>query len=211
MARAASRAGARGVSSPTRALARPLARVGDPYVTLAGNIIQPERIPVDVEEDQPQLTEKSFKPSQRRALKELPAAVNILNAVACVFLYTVLGIGDREIAAALKTTLADVKQIREHPAYTECFNSIVSEFISANSDLIHSRIAAYSHDALSRIADIALNGKQEGNVLRASTDIMDRGGFTKKDLGKSGSGMDELRIIVTKGDADVQVDVRRAT
>lgn len=193
--------------SSRRAVATKLARVGDPYVMPDGSRIHPEGLYVDVEADQPKLSTRTFKPTQRRAIKELPADTGVLNAVACVFMYTVLGIGEREIAAAIKTTTDDVKKIKAHPAYGECFDGVVEEFINANSDLIQSRLAAYAHPVLSRVADIALNGKQETNALRASTDLLDRGGFAKRDVSKGPSGMDDLRIIVTKGDATVQVDV----
>ena len=112
------------------------------------------------------LTASDYKPKRRRTVKDLPAPVATLNAVACVFMYTTLGLGDREIADTLNITTKQLKDVRGHPAYAECFDAITAEFININSDLINARIAAYSHDALTEIANIALNGKEEKNRLR---------------------------------------------
>lgn len=191
-----------------RALAISLARPGDPYVMADGQVYQPAKMARDVTEGQPKLTPKTFKPTARRSLKELPADAAILNGVACVIMYTVLGIGDREIAAAMKVDTDSVKKIKAHHAYAECFDSVVSEFVSANSDLLHARLAAYSHDALTGVADIAFNGRKEENRLRAGMDILDRGGITKKDTRTINNVMNELRITIVKSDGkDVSVNV----
>lgn len=193
-------------------LTKPLARPGDPFVTARGLRIQPENAPVDVEANQPKLTSKNYRASVKRTLKDLPGTPDIMNGVGCILLYTLMGVGDREIATALKIEVAQVKMVRKSAPYGECFDAIAGEFVNANSDLISARIAAYGHDALTGLAHIAMNGKQEGNKLRANIDILDRGGFTKKDnAARSVGGMNELRIVVIDGDKKIGVELGQET
>lgn len=187
--------------------ARTLARPGDPYVMPDGRQIQPEGDRIDVVSNQSKLDVKSFKASRRRVLKELPAQPSVLNAIGCAVMYSILGIADREIAQALNCKASELQNIKSHPAYGECFGALVSEFINANSDLIHSRIAAYGHDSLTRVAHLAINGTKEEVSLRASQDLLDRGGFTKKDVNRGANGMDELRITITRGGEDVKINL----
>lgn len=186
-----------------------LARPGDPYVAPDQSVVPPEpinrtKVPTGTQTIDPE----TFKPVERRTLKDLPAPVNQVNGVACIFMYTMLGIGDREIAGALKISLEEVRGIRKHSAYIECFNTVVGTFIDANSDHIHSRIAAYSHGALSQIAKVAFFGSKENLKLRASQDLMDRAGHQRKDANARSDGiMNELRIIVVEGEGKVNVSL----
>lgn len=159
-----------------------LARVGDPFVAPDGSIIQPT-YPEDyfprLKEDT-RIDPVKFRGKRRRNIDELPAAVNIMTACGAVMLYTMYGIGDREIANALKCTVIDIEEIRAHPAYGEYLELIGAEIISAESDNITHRLAAYAHGALDTVAHVSRNGKLENNRLRASIDILDRGGFAPK-------------------------------
>jgi len=186
-------------------LARPLAKWGDPYVTPQGSIIQPDHINGGVEETPP-LNVIQYKPAKKRTTKDLPAPPLTINAIACVFMYTMLGLGDREIADTLKISVAKLEMIRKHSAYAECFEIVTGEFISINSEMIHARIAAYGHDALSSVADIALKGKDEKNRLRGSMFLMGAGGFGAKDQQKS-IAQNDLRIVIINKEHDVRVEV----
>jgi hypothetical protein len=193
----------------SRLIARALAKPGDPYVTLDGRQIRPEG------EDEgivmaPKVADHSFTPTKKRSLGDLPGEPKLMNAFACVILYTVLGVSDREIAVAMGTKTDEVKRIKGLANYKECFDTAVSEFINANSNFLHARIAAHSHAALDRVIDIATNGKKEETALRASVDLLDRGGVTKKEQDKFRPTMDELRITITRGGEDVSVDLSRA-
>ena len=153
------------------------------------------------------LDAESFRPLKKRNIKDLPAEVPMINGVGAVFMYTLLGVSDREIAEALKVTVSEVEQVRAHTAYKECFDIVVAEFISKNSDLLAARIAAYSHSALDTVGNIALNGKKEETKLRASIDLLDRAGVKAKDvearnLGNKGN---ELRIVVVEPGADTKL------
>ena len=186
-----------------------LARVGDPYVTDKGERLRPlvgngkdtkqyELPPVDP---------KSFRVRRKRTLKDMPAPISVMHGIAAVFMYTVLGIGDREISLCLKCDAEDVKALRNHPGYTELFEGVSKAFIDANSDLIHARIAAYGHAALNSIADIAVNGQKEADKLKASQDIMNRGGHISEQMMKQNAGMSALRILVVDGTKALGVEV----
>lgn len=189
-----------------------LARVGDPLIAEDGKQIDPEGYvggkPLPKERPAIVLEAESFRPLKKRNLKELPAEIGTVNGVAAVFMYTMLGIGDREIADALGIDVQRVEDVRAHTAYKECFDIVVSEFINKNSDLLAARIAAYSHSALDVVGNIALNGKKEENQLRASIDMLDRAGVRPKDMvEKNTASKSELRIIVVDGAKDVSVNV----
>ena len=187
-------------------LPRPLAKWGDPYVTDKGTIVHPDVKAGSIDESVPKMDVAEYKPRRRRTVKDLPAPVSTLNAVACVFMYTTLGLGDREIADTLNITVKQLKDVRGHPAYAECFEAITAEFININSDLINARIAAYSHDALTEIASIALNGKEERNRLRGSTYLMNAGGYGDKSNMGNGAAKNDLRIVIIGKDQDVRIE-----
>lgn len=189
-----------------------LARVGDPLVSETGQKIDPEGYvngkPLPPEKPSLVLDAVAFRPLKKRNLKDLPAEIGTINGVAAVFMYTMLGIGDREIADALGIDVRRVEEVRNHSAYRECFDIVVAEFINKNSDMLAARIAAYSHSALDVVGNIALNGKKEENQLRASIDMLDRAGVRPKDMESRGqSNKSELRIIVVDAAKDVRVDV----
>ena len=108
-----------------RLLAKRLAKAGDPYVKPDGTIVPPDRINGGVD-PMPKMDLKEYKPRRRRNVKDLPAPVPTLNGIACVFMYTTLGLGDREIADTLKINVKQLKELRDHPAYAECFEAVTS-------------------------------------------------------------------------------------
>lgn len=197
-------------TKPGRALARP----GDPLVTATGDIIEPEdegrkrRADLAEKIETHKIDPSNFKSVKRRTVKELPGEPHVINAVSVVFMYTLLGLGDREIADILKTDVKEIRDIRMHEAYNECFQIIHSEFVNANSDLLTSRIAAYSQDALTTVGELAKEGKKEEVRLRASTDLLDRAGVRAKDLeNKSAVAKTELRITIVDGEKTTKLDV----
>lgn len=193
------------VASKSKSLAKPLARVGDPYILPDGRQLQPEGTPVDVVV--PKVDVRTYKPSKKRVLKELPAEPAMMNAFGCVILYTTLGLSDREIAQAINAKPEDVRSLRANPMYSEVFTTLIDEFINANSESIHSRIAAMGMECVTNVADIAMNGTKEETKLRANMDLLDRGGFSKKDRGQPSNGMDEFRIVITRSGDTKPVDL----
>jgi len=169
-------------SALPKAVKPALARVGDPWVAPDGTKVGP-MLPADfiprVKEDT-KINPVTFRGKRRRNMNELPAASNMMNAIGALMLYSFFGVGDREVANALKCTVVELEEIRKSAAYSEYLDLIGSEIITADSDNIAHRIAAYSHGALDTIATVSAHGKTETNRLRASMDLMDRGGYAPK-------------------------------
>ena len=164
-----------------------LARVGDPWVAPDGTKVAP-LLPTDfiprVKEDT-KVNPVTFRGKRRRNMNELPAAANMMNAIGALMMYSFFGVGDREVASALKCSLIELDEIRKSAAYAEYLDLIGTEIITADSDNIAHRIAAYSHGALDTIANVSAHGKTETNRLRASMDLMDRGGYAPKVLAEN--------------------------
>lgn len=172
----------RAQAEPTAPLAPILARVGDPFVAPDGSLVAPS-YPEDYFpriKEETKINPVAFRARKRRNMSELPGQSNIMNAVGAVMMYTFFGIGDREIAQALNCSSQDIEEVRAHAAYAEYLELLGNEIISTESENITHRIAAYAHGALDTIAHVSRNGKAESNRLRASIDIMDRGGFNPK-------------------------------
>lgn len=187
---------------------RALARPGDPFVLPDGKVIQADGTAKEQHEkaNAYKVTPAAFKPQNRRALRDMPANGNPLKAIACVLVFSVMGMSDRDIASELGIDDEQVRRVRTHSAYEDCFNVVLGEFINANSNVLQSRIAAYQGGALHSIAEVAFAGTVEKNRLSASQDIMDRG-ETAAGIGKSAK-QNTLRIIVEKADhADQEVSV----
>ena len=196
------------MSYKKRAPSKDLAIPGDPLVTEHGEIIYEDSPADKVKQRTHNVNAFNFKSTKKRQLKDIPGPVSLINAVACIFMYTTLGVGDREIQDALKITSPEFDQIKKHSAYNECFEIIASEFINANSALLSSRIAAYSHAALTSVANIALNGKKEENILRASDSLLDRAGVSPKENASRGQqDNNTLRIVVIDGEKHVGIEL----
>ena len=169
-------------AEPTPAPVPVLARVGDPFIAPDGSLIAPS-YPEDYFpriKEETKINPIEFRGKRRRNMNELPGPTNIMNACGAVMLYTMFGVGDREIANALKCSVVEIEEIRAHTAYAEYLELIGSEIVSTESENITHRIAAYAHGALDTIAHVSRNGKAETNRLRASIDLMDRSGFNPK-------------------------------
>jgi hypothetical protein len=186
-----------------------LAKPGDPLVTGKGAIIEPPKEPTQLPKSVSQTVKaEDYRPLKRTSLKDLPAPVNIMKAVSVIFTLTILGLGDREIADAANISVEEVIWIRQHTAYADVFDTMVNEFVNANSALLQGRIAAFSHMALDTMAEIAANGKQEANKVNASKDILDRAGTNPRDkVPNQKAGLSGLRIVISEKAKDVHVSV----
>lgn len=179
-----------------------LARPGDPLVTENGELLEAE----GYEPNRFKVKPSKYKATKRKSLKELPADAGTINGIACVMVYTLLGLADRDIADALKITTGAVQNVKKHSAYAECFELVSQEFVSSNSELIQARLAAYSHEALSGVYEIATQGSKENNRLKANMSLLDRAGFSPREqMAKIGMSKQELRITVVEGETHVNV------
>lgn len=185
-----------------------LARPGDPYVMPDGKMYQEEFREIKADYSTPTVDPSRFRSSTQRALNELPAPSEMVRAIACVFMFTVLGVQDREIRSALSIDAAQLRKIRGHLAYKECFDLVMREFININSDLLEARLAGYAHSALTSVAQVAFQGREEKTRLKAADSLLDRGDVgIRKNAGKNGVAGNSLRIVFYKDDAKVGVEI----
>lgn len=189
-----------------------LARPGDPLVASNGAKVEPENKPTKKETKAMKidgiLDAALYRPNKRRIMKELPAAPSVISGIGAVFMFTMMGVGDREIADTLGTTVEHINELRSHPAYGECFENVMSEFINANSSLITSRIASYAQTAIETVGTLATSAKKEETRLNASKDILDRAGVRPKDQEqRSAMSVNDLRIIIVDGNRSSNVEV----
>jgi hypothetical protein len=187
-----------------------LAAWGDPYVMADGKVIPPEVLFSDPAKSHVK-SSSEYRPLRKRSIPELPASTKAMKGIAMVFTLTIMGLTDRDIAEMLDIMPSDVRSVRTHPGYGETFEIVASEFVSAKSKRLVSRIAAYADDALDNVYGIAMNGQKENNVLKASIDLLDRAGVRPKDLAEGKGQQNELRITIVKGDSDAEVAVNGIT
>lgn len=189
-----------------------LARLGDPLVLANGKTLQPVVRPnfLPTIRQDTKVNPEKFRGKKPRNMSDLPGPPPLMNAVAAVLMYSFFGVGDREIADALRCDIAQLEFIRGHSAYSEFFELVSEQIVSADSDTLQNRIAAYSHAALDQVAHISVNGKREENQLRASIDLLDRGGHSAKNVSSNQQQMkNTLRIQLIKADGnETNVDVQ---
>jgi hypothetical protein len=190
-----------------------LPRPGDPLVMADGRVLRPES-PTDVfniddkSDLRANIEPHEYKPTTRRSLKDFPANPTMLNAISVVFAYTMYGLSNVEICNVLNLSSEQLEQLRQHRGYSELFTAIMNEFINANSEILQSRIAAYSHSAVSKVGYLIANAKKEEVQLSASKDMLDRAGARPQDLAnQQAATMDGLRISIIKNDKDVSVEL----
>ena len=193
---------------------RTLAQANDPLVLPDGTRIEPDRKNDRLEALQQARAIASdpatFKPKARRSIVELPEQGKNMNAIALVFTYTLLGLSNAEIADALNTTTRTIEAVKQTNAYEEVFLTIKDEFVNANSSLLESRIAAYSHLALDEVVTLAAKSDKESIRLSASTDILDRAGVNQKRFDERNQQQEasKLNIVITNAkDTEVNIDM----
>lgn len=197
-----------------------LARPGDPLVSRNGVLVDPVLprsakvldnlpAPIGAPKNNTSIDPISFRANRRRNIKDLPAPTNIINGVAALFMYTVLGVGEREIADTLGITTMQLDELRQHTAFGECFNTVIDELISANSDAIQARIASYATKAVDNIFNIAENAEKDETKLRANQDLADRAGIGAKQMAEKKSALQgsSLRIVILDEDKEVSVNL----
>lgn len=192
---------------------QPLARVGDPLPAPDGSFIAEEDDDdLEAVDDLPPPSTavpfKEYRPIARRVISDLRASPQSTNVALVVLGYTLLGISDGEIASSTGLAPHEVNLVRESRIYSEAFENIMRELISANSEYIECRIAAHSSMALDNIAGIARKSKNTGYRLTASRDLLDRAGHRPQDnASRQNQGMNELHIVITSPKDQIERDL----
>jgi hypothetical protein len=188
-----------------------LPRPGDPLVLPDGTMLYEEKRVKTTDANRKSdlaINPRDFRADNKRDLKNFPANPAMFKAVSVVFSMTAYGISNIEICESLNITNDQLEELRSHQGYSELFNSVFNEFINANSEMLQSRIAAYSHMAVGKIGQLVTKAKKEEVQLAASKDILDRAGMRPQDLtANQAASQNELQIRITKKVDDVTIDV----
>lgn len=144
-----------------------------------------------------------------RKLGDLPEQAEKMNAIACVLMYTSVGLSNGDIATALRTTEANVERLKDLEAYkqlAEMFDSTVFEDSKRTANHIISRA---SSNAAQRIVDFA--GHEDASIaLPAAREVVRMAGVgvNERDNEKS---IGSLNIKITrtgdKKDEDITVEI----
>lgn len=203
-----------GASHNSHPKTRSLAKPGDPLVTASGEVVEPESDGEDMGQASqlvPPSTPVPFKvyrPISKRVMSDLRAPAQAVNVSAVVLVYTLLGLSDSELCEATGLSAIDVAKVRDSRIYSECFGSVMTELINANSEYIECRISAYSGLALNNVADIAQRAKNQAIKLAASKDLLDRAGHRPQDqMSRASAGLNELHIVITSPNDSVETKI----
>lgn len=194
---------------PKKQTQRKLARPGDPLVLGDGSIVPEHKgVPAEalVQRAYEELNPAKFRPTRKRDAKDLPAPISVMKGIGVVFAFTMMGMTDREMASILDISMELLDELRNHSAYKELFDTIHTEFVNANSELLASRIAAYSHSALDTVAKMAGSAKHEPTRFKAADSIIDRALGGAEARGQKDKGT--LRIVVLDDERDVNINIK---
>lgn len=147
-----------------------------------------------------------------RKLGDLPETSEKMNAIACVLMYTGVGLDDADIAVALKTSVENVTRLKELDAYkqlAEMFDSAVFEDAKQQANHIVARAASRAADRMVR--EVENEDPMIGLAAAREVAKMAGVGVDRVDPAK----ISTLNIKVTrKGDTkddEVTVEVNHAT
>lgn len=187
----------------------PLPRPGDPLIMPTGEALTPDLPPHEVRalirETQKETDPARFRASTVRNIRDMPAPPKAMNAVAVIFVYTVMGLSDSEIAEQMGLHPDQVRAVRNSPAYAAVYEATTTEFVSASADNLRSRIAAYGHLALNKMVEIMYSSESEKNRISTAKDILDRAGARPVDLQEQRKREnDGLSIVVLEAEKEIE-------
>ncbi len=186
---------------------------GDPLVTNKGTIVEAEgRVEPKYARTVPLVADVG--PKSLRSMKELgvdPQTQTIVNAV---LTYQLLGITTNEIAYHLGTDPDEIEKIKSLPAYNDTWRMMFQTIISASSNSLQARLAAYAPKALENVMDLAdakpIRVTSEDAAGNQYESILDRAGLSGELLfGEANEDSNsQLEIeIVSSGDNKTNVKV----
>ena len=117
----------------------------------------------------------------RRRLHELPVPPNQMNAMSIVLCYTMFGVTEEDISAALSIPTEQIRAIKMHDAYADLQNALVKNIIE--SDLNHVRGMFVQQSTMAANTMVRLLGSDsEGTQIAAAKDVLDRAGHRPADV-----------------------------
>lgn len=136
----------------------------------------------------PQMTEIPANSAAReiviranRRIADLPSLPAQMNGVSVILTYTLFGLADTEIAIATRLTIEQIQQIRQHDSYIKMMTSIRENVIKDDEDRVRSIINQHTEAAAGKVVDL-MASEDDKTALKASQDILDRGGHRPADI-----------------------------
>ena len=140
----------------------------------------------------------------RRTLGDMPDVPRNMNPVACVIVYTQVGLSDEDIAAALSTDLDTIQRLKASEIYsklTELFEERVFEDERKTAQHI---ISKHSATAAQKMVSL-VNAKSGDLALAAARDVLRIGGVDKT---QQQNGLSALKIVmIDKEDKQKEITI----
>lgn len=142
-------------------------------------------------------TEKKERPSRRTSeagrdknnrdirtnIVDLPADPKAVTTSAVVWMYYMLGLSDHDIADATGLTLPQIEHVKGLKLFDQLTDRVTRNMAVLVEQDMQGRISRMSGKALDSIEDIIDDGEVDAAIkLRASQDMLDRAGFSPKQI-----------------------------
>jgi hypothetical protein len=142
-----------------------------------------------------------------RSIVDLPAPPEKMNYISLVIMYKLMGLNDKDVALATKTTLEQVENVQTLSIYDDCLAQIRDAVVQHEGESVKARFAQRSRHAAERVFDL-LQSEDEKVALLASKDVLDRAGHRPVDVIEQRMSFDNpLRIEYVKRDSLSSVPV----
>jgi hypothetical protein len=140
----------------------------------------------------------------KRTLGDMPDIPRNMNPVACVIVYTQVGLDDEAIAECLNTTIENIKRLKESEIYSKLSELFEERVFDDEQRTARHIISKHSARAAQKIVDLV--SSQSGDLaLMASRDVLRIGGVDKSGEVK---GLSSLKIVmVDKADAKQEITI----
>lgn len=163
-----------------------LADVTDNVITLAdgrkigadGKEIKPKRPMIEIPSAN-RAQDMVIRANKRIA--DLPAMPDKMNGLSVVLTYTLFGLADTEIALATGLTVEQIEAVREHDAYKSLLDILHRNVVEADADIVRRTITQHTAAAVANVVD-KMSSDDSKVSLKASQDILDRGGYRPTDV-----------------------------
>lgn len=182
---------------------RRLAKPGDPYVTVKGEVRTAENEPENVKPSVTMQTPiaRSMKIGSVRSVNELPCSdTSTQTAINAIMMYHLMGLTQNEIAFLLKLDVVVVQNLMYGSEFQDTFEIVFNEMISVNSNSLQATIGKLAHSAINQIAELHVKSKNDMVRLKASQDLADRAGLDPEVLyeKKSNSNDEGFKVVVVE-------------
>jgi hypothetical protein len=130
-------------------------------------------------------------------LQDLPDVAERINVVGAIITYALFGLSDEDIGIALGIPKELIERIKLSDAYKKMRDTVVDN-VQQHEDDLSRIIASHASDAVNTLVDLMQNEETDDKVkLMASKDILDRSGYSPKQIVEHRNSMQQsLRIEV---------------